>query len=179
MGVTEGLVTSYKSTLKDNPPGVTLQPLRFIAFHNKEGLSRNVSGPATVFGLDDLSFLHTSYTFETFPCFTQERPEVRVRVAGVLCEFLNLFCSLSFVNSGMVQFKPVFQVNFQSKQNLIHHPSKGRRSRPCARGVNSQRCVRVGGKHNDLSVVGNDFIQSDNIAMTSNSYLPQAPMGPT
>ena len=76
-------------------------------------MSRNVSGPAKVFGLDDLSFLHTSYTFETFPCFTQERPKVRVRVAGVLCEFL--FCSLSFVNSGMVQFKPVFQVNFQSK----------------------------------------------------------------
>jgi len=49
--------------------------------------------------------------------------------------------SLSFVNSGMVQFKPVFQ---------------GRRSRPCARGTNSQRCVRVGGKHNDLSVVGSD-----------------------
>lgn len=46
--------------------------------------------------------------------------------------------SLAFVNSGMVQFKPVFQ---------------GWSPAPCPRAVNSQRCVRVGGRHNDLAVV--------------------------
>ena len=47
--------------------------------------------------------------------------------------------SLSFVNAGMNQWKGVFQGVTQA---------------PAPRVVNSQKCVRVGGKHNDLSVVG-------------------------
>jgi len=47
--------------------------------------------------------------------------------------------SLTFVNAGMNQFKPVFQ---------------GQATAPGPRVANSQKCVRVGGKHNDLSVVG-------------------------
>ena len=47
--------------------------------------------------------------------------------------------SLSFVNAGMNQLKGVFQGVTQA---------------PAPRVVNSQKCVRVGGKHNDLSVVG-------------------------
>ena len=49
--------------------------------------------------------------------------------------------SLTFVNAGMNQFKGVFQ---------------GACVPPSARVVNSQRCVRVGGKHNDLEEVGRD-----------------------
>jgi len=49
--------------------------------------------------------------------------------------------SLLFVNAGMVQFKPVLQ-------NLEDPPAP--------KVVNSQRCIRVGGKHNDLSQVGHD-----------------------
>ena len=47
--------------------------------------------------------------------------------------------TLLFTNAGMVQFKDVFL---------------GREKRPYTRAVSSQRCVRAGGKHNDLENVG-------------------------
>ncbi|HKQ24580.1 MAG TPA: alanine--tRNA ligase [Burkholderiales bacterium] len=47
--------------------------------------------------------------------------------------------TLLFTNAGMVQFKDVFL---------------GREKRPYARATTSQRCVRAGGKHNDLENVG-------------------------
>jgi alanyl-tRNA synthetase len=47
--------------------------------------------------------------------------------------------TLMFVNSGMVQFKNVFT---------------GNEKRPYQRAVTSQKCVRAGGKHNDLENVG-------------------------
>ncbi|MEZ5506164.1 MAG: alanine--tRNA ligase-related protein, partial [Gammaproteobacteria bacterium] len=47
--------------------------------------------------------------------------------------------TLLFTNAGMVQFKDVFL---------------GRDLRPYTRAVTSQRCVRAGGKHNDLENVG-------------------------
>ena len=47
--------------------------------------------------------------------------------------------TLLFTNAGMVQFKDVFL---------------GREKRSYSRAVSSQRCVRAGGKHNDLENVG-------------------------
>ncbi len=47
--------------------------------------------------------------------------------------------TLLFTNAGMVQFKDVFL---------------GTDRRPCARATTAQRCVRAGGKHNDLENVG-------------------------
>ena len=47
--------------------------------------------------------------------------------------------TLLFTNAGMVQFKDVFL---------------GQDKRPYMRAVSSQRCVRAGGKHNDLENVG-------------------------
>ena len=47
--------------------------------------------------------------------------------------------TLLFTNAGMVQFKEVFL---------------GAESRSCKRATSSQRCVRAGGKHNDLENVG-------------------------
>jgi len=47
--------------------------------------------------------------------------------------------TLMFTNAGMVQFKNVFT---------------GLEKRPYARAVSAQKCVRAGGKHNDLENVG-------------------------
>ncbi len=47
--------------------------------------------------------------------------------------------TLMFANSGMVQFKNVFT---------------GQEKRPYSRATTSQKCVRAGGKHNDLDNVG-------------------------
>src|SRR6266403_5608162 len=47
--------------------------------------------------------------------------------------------TLLFTNAGMVQFKDVFL---------------GKEVRPYTRAASSQRCVRAGGKHNDLERVG-------------------------
>src|SRR4026208_809036 len=49
--------------------------------------------------------------------------------------------TLLFTNSGMVQFKDVFL---------------GQDKRPYKRAVDSQKCMRVAGKHNDLDDVGRD-----------------------
>ena len=47
--------------------------------------------------------------------------------------------TLMFTNAGMVQFKNVFT---------------GLEKRPYQRAVTAQKCVRAGGKHNDLDNVG-------------------------
>jgi alanyl-tRNA synthetase len=47
--------------------------------------------------------------------------------------------TLLFVNAGMVQFKDVFT---------------GVKTRPCPRATTVQKCLRAGGKHNDLDQVG-------------------------
>src|SRR3989338_11206111 len=47
--------------------------------------------------------------------------------------------TLMFTNAGMVQFKDVFT---------------GKENRPYKRATTSQKCLRAGGKHNDLDNVG-------------------------
>ena len=72
----------------------------------------------------------------TFTSFFAERGHQVVRSAALVPENDP---TLLFTNAGMNQFKDVFT---------------GREKRSIARATTSQKCVRAGGKHNDLDEVG-------------------------
>ena len=61
--------------------------------------------------------------------------------------------TLLFTNAGMVQFKDVFL---------------GKDKRDYKRAVTSQRCLRAGGKHNDLENVGYTCISDANYTILCN-----------
>jgi alanyl-tRNA synthetase len=73
---------------------------------------------------------------ESFLRFFEERGHRRVKSSSLVPQDDP---TLLFTNAGMVQFKDVFT---------------GREKRDYARATTSQKCVRAGGKHNDLENVG-------------------------
>src|SRR5512136_954240 len=73
---------------------------------------------------------------EAFLRFFEERAHRRVKSSGLVPQNDP---TLLFTNAGMVQFKDVFT---------------GRERRDYTRATTAQKCVRAGGKHNDLENVG-------------------------
>ncbi|MGB9807950.1 MAG: alanine--tRNA ligase [Thermosulfidibacteraceae bacterium] len=80
--------------------------------------------------------MHSREVRETFLSFFERRDHVRVRSSSLIPRDDP---TLLFTNAGMVQFKNVFL---------------GKEIRPYKRATSCQKCMRAGGKHNDLENVG-------------------------
>ncbi len=100
------------------------------------GLASGPSGPPLLLVESLMSGMNTSEIRQRFLDFFEERGHAVVGSSSLVPKE---DATLLFTNAGMVQFKRTFL---------------GAEERSYKRAVTSQKCVRAGGKHNDLEEVG-------------------------
>ena len=83
-----------------------------------------------------MKYMKASEIRQSFLAFFESKGHKRVPSSSLVPYNDN---TLLFTNAGMVQFKDIFL---------------GLEKRDYSRAVTAQRCVRAGGKHNDLDTVG-------------------------
>jgi len=116
------------------------------AFQRGHSFSAKSTSTTAILGADDGQIIDwtTDKVRSTFVNYFAEQKN-HVRVPSSACAPLN-DPTLLFTNAGMNQFKPIFlgQVDPNSPMADL------------TRATNYQKCIRAGGKHNDLEDVGRD-----------------------
>lgn len=72
---------------------------------------------------------------------------------------LKILCSLILIPVSYLWWRSLIQTcifNHHVSHSQFKPVFLGETERPCARATSSQKCIRVGGKHNDLADVGTD-----------------------